>query len=215
MAARSGSRAGKSRAAGRRNPGAGLAVDAAGPGADAAAGRGSGAAGKSLSPEAEARAIVLRQLTMAPKSRHQLAAKLAEREVPAEAAKAVLDRFEEVRLIDDAEFAQMWVRSRARNKSLARGALRRELSEKGIAKELAEAALEQLSEADERSSAAELVRRKLRSARPARDREERDKHRRRLVSMLARKGYSSGLAFEVVNRELGELESSSDAWDTL
>lgn len=210
MAGRSASRTGN-----RHGWDSGRSSDGGGQEAGTDAVQSSDDGGKEVSPEAKARAIVLRQLTMSPKSRFQLAAKLAEREVPDAAAKAVLDRFEEVRLIDDAEFARMWVRSRSRSKSLARGALRRELSEKGISKEHAEAALEQLSEADERSSAADLVRRKLRSARPMGDREERDKHRRRLVSMLARKGYSSGLAFDVVNRELGEIESVSDAWDTL
>lgn len=210
MAGRSASRTGN-----RHGWDSGRSSDGGGQEAGTDAVQSSDDGGKEVSPEAKARAIVLRQLTMSPKSRFQLAAKLVEREVPDAAAKAVLDRFEEVRLIDDAEFARMWVRSRSRNKSLARGALRRELSEKGISKEHAEAALEQLSEADERSSAADLVRRKLRSARPMGDREERDKHRRRLVSMLARKGYSSGLAFDVVNRELGEIESVSDAWDTL
>ncbi|ABY22470.1 regulatory protein [Renibacterium salmoninarum ATCC 33209] len=59
-----------------------------------------------------------------------MADKLAAREVPGEVAQIVLDRFEEVQLIDDAEFAKMWVRSRAQSRSLAKGALRRELSEK-------------------------------------------------------------------------------------
>lgn len=201
------------------NAGQGVGPDVAGHDAesdiDTDAAQGSDSGRKEVSPEAKAKAIVLRQLAVSPKSRYQLSVKLAEREVPVESARIVLDRFEEVRLIDDAEFAQVWVRSRARNKSLARGVLRRELAEKGIAEELAEAALEQLSEADERSSAAELVRRKLRSVRPVRGSEELNKHRRRLVSMLLRKGYSSGLAFNVVNRELGEIEVDSNALDTL
>lgn len=57
---------------------------------------------------------------MAPRSRLQLARKLAERKVPEHVAEAVLDRFEEVRFIDDAEFARMWVRSRSQTKKLAR-----------------------------------------------------------------------------------------------
>lgn len=149
-----------------------------------------------------ARAIVLRQLTSSAKSRRQLADKLAEREVPEDVAAAVLDRFEEVRLIDDAEFARMWVQSRAQTRSLARSALRRELAEKGIAPELAEEALEQLSGDDERTAAQELVRRKLRNAAVPQDRQERDKQVRRLVSMLARKGYSPSLGFTVVNEAL-------------
>ena len=56
---------------------------------------------------AAARDIVLRQLTHSPKSRLQLRQKLIEREIPEDVADSVLDRFEEVKLIDDAEFAQM------------------------------------------------------------------------------------------------------------
>lgn len=63
-----------------------------------------------------ARNIVLRQLSSAPKTRQQLSEKLADREIPEEIIREVLDRFEEVELIDDAAFAQSWVRSRHRAK---------------------------------------------------------------------------------------------------
>nr|WP_312856880.1 regulatory protein RecX [Arthrobacter mobilis] len=167
-----------------------------------------------LTPEADpyevARAIVLRQLTVAPKSRRQLELKLAERGVPGEVAAAVLDRFEEVELIDDAEFARMWVSSRARTRSLARSALRRELAEKGVGPEESEAALEQLSDEDEVAAARELVRRKLGAGRVPADRGEREKAVRRLASMLARKGYPPALAFKVVSEELGHAAGETD-----
>jgi regulatory protein len=163
-----------------------------------------------LTPEADpgdvARSIILRQLTMGPRSRRQLADKLAERNVPAEVAVAVLDRFEELQLIDDAEFARMWVRSRFQTKSLARGALKRELADKGIAPELAEEALEQLSPDDELGSARELVRRKIRPDWDLNERQVKDKHTRRLASMLARKGYPPAVAFRVVSEELDAVQ---------
>ena len=155
-------------------------------------------------PEAVARAIVLRQLTNSPKSRQQLARKLAERNVPESVADAVLDRFEEVRLIDDADFAEMWVRSRSQTRKLARGALRRELADKGIDPETAEEALGQLSDEDERQAARDLVARKLRGGVDLGSREERDKHTRRLAAMLARKGYQPSLAFRIVGEVLDE-----------
>nr|WP_241895225.1 MULTISPECIES: regulatory protein RecX [Micrococcaceae] len=140
--------------------------------------------------------MVLRQLTGSPKSRKQLADKLFERDIPDEIAENILDRFEELQLIDDAAFADAWVRSRARTRGLSRSALRRELRDKGIAEELSAAALEQLSGEDEVEMARELVEKKVRSM-PAGL--ERDKGVRRLVAMLGRKGYSSGIAFRVVN----------------
>jgi regulatory protein len=153
-------------------------------------------------PASVARAIVLRQLTGSAKSRLQLARKLAERNIPEDVAEAVLDRFQEVRLIDDAEFADMWVRSRSQSRKLAKGALRRELADKGIDADTAAAALEQLSDADEEAAARLLVERKLRPGTDLSSRTERDKTTRRLASMLARKGYQPSQAFRIVGEVL-------------
>lgn len=150
-------------------------------------------------PFTVAQAIVYRQLTAAPKSRLQLARKLAERNIPERVAEAVLDKFQEVRLINDAEFADMWVRSRAQSRKLAKGALRRELAEKGIDQETAASALEQLSDADEEAAARALVERRLRPGTDLSGPGERDKAVRRLASMLARKGYQPSQAFRIVN----------------
>ena len=155
-------------------------------------------------PESVARAICLRQLTMGPRSRGQLAEALAKRQVPAEAATAVLDRFTDVGLIDDAAFAAGWVESRQAGRGLARRALAHELRAKGIAEPLVAEALEGVSLDDERARAQALVARKLPGTRglPA------DARLRRLAGMLARKGYSSGLAFAVVREA---LEQEGDA----
>lgn len=154
---------------------------------------------------------MLRQLTSSPKSRLQLSRKLAERNVPADVAEAVLDRFEEVKLVDDADFADMWVRSRSQSRKLAKGALRRELAEKGIDEETAAGALEQLSDEDEESAARELVQRKLRGVTGFEDRAERDKTTRRLASMLARKGYQPAQAFRIVGEVLDDAVSGAGA----
>lgn len=186
---------------------AGNAGARAGAGGRSARGsRGRKAPSPELDPDADpaalARAIVLRQLTNSPKSRLQLARKLAERNVPEDVAEAVLDRFEEVRLVDDAEFADMWVRSRSQTRKLAKGALRRELADKGIDPDIAAGALDQLSDADEEAAARELVQRKLRGFTGREDRAEREKITRRLASMLARKGYPPSLAFRIVGEVL-------------
>ena len=153
----------------------------------------------------------MRQLTNAPKSRLQLARKLAERNIPENVAEAVLDRFEEVKLVDDADFADMWVRSRSQSRKLAKGALRRELAEKGIDEDTAAGALEQLSDEDEESAARELVQRKLRGVTAFEDRAERDKTTRRLASMLARKGYQPSQAFRIVGEVLDHAVSGAGA----
>lgn len=160
------------------------------------------AADPEADPASVARAILLRQLTSSAKSRVQLSRKLAERNIPEDVAEAVLDRFQEVRLIDDAEFADMWVRSRSQSRKLAKGALRRELADRGIEAETAAIALEQLSDEDEEAAARLLVERKLRVSTDLSDRAARDKATRRLASMLARKGYQPSQAFRIVGEVL-------------
>ncbi|GAB2807368.1 hypothetical protein GCM10022221_00740 [Actinocorallia aurea] len=145
-------------------------------------------------PEAAAREICLRQLTLAPKTRAQLAEALARKAIPAEVAELVLGRFTEVGLIDDEAFAQAWVRSRHAGKGLAPRALSAELRRKGVDEELVKEAVADLQPEDLEATARALVARKLASTAgldPA-------KRTRRLVSMLARKGYSPGLAYEIV-----------------
>ena len=192
---------------GRRRAGRSTRGRAAGraPGTDGASPPGSDAPARSDEDWAsEARSILLRQLALGARSRHQLDVKLTERAVPATVAAAVLDRFEEVQLIDDAEFARMWVRTRTAARSLSRSSLRRELADKGIETELAEDALLQISDEDEHERARDVVRRKLRSSTDLSDRAVRDKEVRRLVGVLARKGYSPGTAFSIVKDVIAE-----------
>ncbi|WP_235780430.1 regulatory protein RecX [Sinomonas notoginsengisoli] len=154
-----------------------------------------------------ARAILLRQLTLGPRSRLQLERKLRDRNVPMEVAAALLDRFEDVGLVDDAEFARMWVRGRGEAKSLGRSALRRELNEKGITGDLAEEALEELTPDAEEESARRLLARRVRPF-DRTDPAARDKELRRLVGLLARKGHSPGSAFrlaaQVIDADSGD-----------
>jgi len=161
-------------------------------------------------PESVARAICLRALTGAPKTRQQLADLLAKRDVPEEAAVAVLDRFTEVGLIDDAAFARMWVNSRQAGRGLARRALQAELRAKGVDPEVAAEAVDLVDDDDEREAARRLVERRLNGMR----RLDRATATRRLIGMLARKGYSGGLAAAVVRDALDRDALDRDALDS-
>ena len=149
-------------------------------------------------PEQVARQICLHQLEFAPRTRAELAATLAKRGVPDDVADAVLGRFAEVGMIDDALFSQMWVTSRHRGRGLSGRALQQELRRKGVDDETARTALDTLSADEERATAQSLVARKLPATRGLTP----DARVRRLAGMLARKGYSAGLAFAVVREAL-------------
>jgi regulatory protein len=152
-------------------------------------------------PIAVAKEICLRLLTDRARTRHELTQALARKGVPAEAARTVLERFDEVGLIDDAAFAGQWVRSRHDHRGLARRALAAELRRKGVDDEVASEALEEIDQESEEHRARELVHRKLRTI-PADTPEQRRKAATRLVGMLARKGYGGGVAYRVVREAL-------------
>ena len=145
-------------------------------------------------PDAVARAIVLRQLSLAPRSRAQLERKLRQRGCADDVAQRVLDRLGEVGLVDDEAYAEMLVRSRRAGKGLARTALAHELRRHGIDDEVAHAALAEVGGTDERARAEELVAKRLRSMHGLAP----DVQARRLAGLLARKGYAGEVAWPVI-----------------
>ena len=157
-------------------------------------------------PESVARTLCLRALTGAPKTRRQLAEMLARKDVPEAAAEAVLDRFVEVGLIDDAAFARAWVDSRQSGRGLARRVLQAELKAKGVDAEVAAQAVETVDADDERAAALQLVQRRARSM----QRLDRATASRRLIGVLARKGYGGGMAAAVVREVLDAAGAESD-----
>ncbi|QMU78765.1 recombination regulator RecX [Streptacidiphilus sp. PB12-B1b] len=153
-----------------------------------------------VDPAERARAICLRLLTGSAKTRGQLAEALRKRDIPQEVADEVLSRYQEVGLIDDAAFAGAWVESRHRGRGLARRALATELRSRGVDNAVVAEAVARLDPEQEAATARALVERKLRST-SGLDRQVRI---RRLAGMLARRGYSEGLALRVVRQALDE-----------
>jgi regulatory protein len=160
-------------------------------------------------PESAARTVCLNLLTTRARTRAELAGELERRGFDDEIAATVLDRLVEVRLLDDAAFAEQWVDSRHRHRGLGRRALSQELRRKGVESETADEAVAGLDADVEREKACELVRRRL----PSLDRVEPQIAARRLVGMLARKGYGAGLAYEVVRTEMAQRGAELDEAD--
>lgn len=159
-----------------------------------------------MGPAAQVQGICLRLLTARPRSRAELADALRRRGIPEEVGEPVLDRLSEVGLIDDAAFAESAVHSAHRHRGLGRRALRTELRRKGVSSEIADHAVAGVRPEDEEQRARELVQRKLRTT-TVRDA---SSLARRLGAMLARKGYSEGLAWRVVRDELGPDRGPSE-----
>jgi regulatory protein len=157
-------------------------------------------------PESVARDICLRMLTARARSRAELATALTRRGVPADAVERVLSRFGEVGLIDDRAFAEAFVASGHSTRGLARRALSVQLRQRGIDSATASAALQDLDSGTEEATARALVARRLSDT----ARLEPTARARRLVGMLARKGYPADLAYRVVREELA---ADGAAWE--
>lgn len=160
-------------------------------------------------PVSAARTICLRLLTARSRSRAELAEALHTRGIPDAAAAAVLDRFGEVGLIDDTAFARTFAVSRHQDRGLAAREVARQLREKGVDPDTVSDAVSAIDAETEFDTACRLVERKARSMRALDDATK----TRRLVGMLARKGYSPGTAFAVVRRVLGENPSDGQYID--
>ena len=167
-----------------------------------------GAAAQDREPDAEevARTIALRKLTAAPQSRATLETAMVAKDVPEDVARRVLDRFTEVGLVDDAAYAEMLVRTRHAERGLARRALAEELRRKGIDRDTAAAALEQIDDNDEWAAALEVARRKARATAGL----DTAVRKRRMVATLGRKGFGPGVSYRAVDEALREDESGDE-----
>ncbi len=158
-------------------------------------------AGTHVSVE-QARDSALRRLAHAPRTRAQLLAGLLDRGVAPDVAATALDSLADVGLVDDDAFARAWVDSRARSRGLSRSRLRRELIERGIDDDLADAAVADLDAATDAESAQALADRWT-----ARTPVVGDRDRRRLVGYLVRRGHSPSLAARLARDSPRTLDS--------
>src|SRR5947207_3584686 len=160
-------------------------------------------------PEARARQICLRLLTIAPRTRAQLAEAMHRGGVPDEAAEAVLTRFTDAGLIDDAAFARAWVESRHYSRGLSKRSLSAELRRRGVQSDEIREAVDALDPEQEVDTARRLVERKLASnrGRPP------EARARQAAGMLARKGYPPGLAFRLIREAMQREGAEMDEMD--
>ena len=150
--------------------------------------------------EEQARDLCLRLLTVRARTRAELETRLTDKGFPAEVSAKVLDRLVEVGLLDDAAFAQEWVRTRRANAGKGKRALAAELRNKGVDADVIAETLDSVDAGEWRVRAEELVAAKLRRE----NLDDEVKVTRRLVGLLARRGYNQGMAFDVVKTQLAQ-----------
>lgn len=144
--------------------------------------------------EQRAREIILRLLERGPKTSDQLRQALLKAEIPLEVADALIIRFGEVELIDDQQYAKQFADASRRTKGMARSAVRRKLTQKGLDQAIIDQVTTEISDEDELESAIEAASKRfgqLQSYPP-------EVRNRRLVGFLQRRGFSSSVVFSAI-----------------
>lgn len=150
-----------------------------------------------------AREIALRLLEIRARSRHELAQALAKKGVPDDVAEEVLDRYEEVGLVDDTQFAGLWVEGQQRRMKSSR-VLRQELRLKGVDNEVISEALSETPDDADHQAALAFATKRVRSMGGL----EPQVRYRRLAGALARRGFSGDITRRVLDEVLNEPDVS-------
>lgn len=168
--------------------------------------RKSAGAGHDASASEQARTIILRKLAAGPKTRHQLAKALTQAEIPARDIEQALDRFTELGMINDAEYADILIRSKLRSAHHSKRALRQDLAKVGISRELAEQALQSVDSDDEEVAAKAFIRKRLKALTGRDD----EVIQRRIVGALGRRGFPPGQSLSWVREAMSEVPENSN-----
>ncbi len=142
--------------------------------------------------QARARATALRMLARHPRTRRDLADRLLQRGFAGPAVESVVHRLAEVGLVNDAQYAERYVESRAA-RPRGRRLLARELRLRGVDAELAD---EATALADDSAAAEAAARSRLVHLQNV----DRDVFFRRLGSFLQRRGFAYDTARAVIER---------------
>ncbi|OQO93098.1 regulatory protein RecX [Saccharomonospora piscinae] len=157
----------------------------------------------------KAKEVCFDLLAARPRSKDELRQALRRKGFDDDLSEQLLGKLDDSGLVDDAAFAESWVRSRHAYRGLARRALVSELTRKGVDPEIAAEAASEVDPESEEARARELVRKKLRTMTDV----DEQKATRRLLGLLARKGYSQGLSYRVVRDELRDAGAESTLLD--
>ena len=148
-----------------------------------------------------AKQVLLRRLSNAPRTRKELAQDLKNKKIEADIAQVALDRFEELGLINDQTYSENFVSTTHERRKLGKKALKQQLKSKGVSEEIANQAISQISEDDEFKAALALALKKIRSI----QKDDPQTQIRKIVGLLARKGYSSSLSFQVAKEVINDF----------
>ena len=127
--------------------------------------------------------IAMRLITNRPRSKKEVRDRMREKEIKESVRDRVVERFEELDLLDDEAFARYWIDQRARFKPRGKPLLRQELRQKGVDQQIINDLLEETDDSAVVRQAAEKKARTLM-------RYPEDQFKKKLIGFLQRRGFS-------------------------
>lgn len=132
-----------------------------------------------------------------PRSSKEIVDKLVRKGFSHELALEVVDQLKELDLLNDLQFARMFVRDKLLGKPMGRAMLRRKLLEKGITFQLSERVLkEYVTEENEQDAAKSLAVRKMKISRSRFSALDPLAKQKRLIDYLLSRGFSQDIAYK-------------------
>jgi regulatory protein len=138
-------------------------------------------------------------LATRPRSAQEVRQNLAKKEMPPPVIEAAMERLVAFGDIDDRAFADLWVRDRMTYKPTSPRALRFELRQKGISRDVIDAVLEDLDAGEAAYQAAQTQARRLRGM-------QRRDFQSKVSTLLQRRGFSYDVVRSTVRRLMQELD---------
>lgn len=137
--------------------------------------------------------MATRLINHRPRSEQELRERLLDKDCEPEAVEQIIDRCLGNGMLNDREFAELWVQQRSTHQKKSTRVLRRELQTKGVSENIIDDALQLVAEEDQSAIIEELVTKKARSVKeiPA-DRKEYDKLLKHILGVAARRGFPGG-----------------------
>jgi regulatory protein len=150
----------------------------------------------------------LNYLSYRPRSENEVRGNLRKHNFSDDVILDVIERLRRNRLVNDYDFAQLWVENRADFRPRGRWALSAELRRKGIKTDIIDAVLQDIDEIELATQAAVKQSRRYRGLTW-------EEYRVKMVAFLARRGFNYGVAAPVVKKVWAEANTSPDAEQVL
>ena len=147
-----------------------------------------------------ASAAARRLLSYRARSKAEVRVRLRQR-FPSQIVEQVIDDFVEKQLLDDSSFADLWTNSRESFRPRSASIIKRELLSKGVDRDIAEAAVQDVDDDDSAYRAGAKIARRL-------DTLDFDSFRHKLWGHLQRRGFSGSVTRRAVERLWSERQSA-------